>query len=245
MSHTVLTIDVDWAPDAAIDFTADLLASRGVKATWFLTHDSPAVARLRERPELFELGIHPNFLPGSSHGATPEDVLDYCMKLVPDATSVRTHALVQSTPLYDLVLRRTPVRCDVSLLLPHARRLDLVEYQWKGTTLLRLPYHWEDDIEMLRDAPAWDLETAIAGEGYRVFDFHPIHVFLNSADMGPYESLKAAVRPLGAATIEQMQPFVHEGPGPRTVFTALADHLAAHGGGARVRDVYNAWRESR
>ena len=245
MKRVLLTIDVDWAPDDAIDFTAEILVRRGVKATWFLTHASPAVERLRARPDLFELGIHPNFLPGSSHGATHEEVLDFCMKLVPDARSMRTHALVQSTPIYDLVLKRTPVRCDLSLLLPYAPRLDPVEYQWKGTTLLRLPYHWEDDVEQLRDRPSWDLAPALEGDGLRIFDFHPIHVFLNSADMAPYEALKAAVRPMSNATKDQMERFVNRGGGSQTVFTALADHLASIGGGERARDVYDAWKGSR
>lgn len=241
----VITLDIDWAPDVAIDFAADLLANAGAKATWFVTHSSPAVDRLRERSDLFELGIHPNFLARSSHGATPEEALDYCMKLVPDATSMRTHALVQSTPLYDTVLKRTPVRCDASILLSHASRTEPFEYQWGGTTLLRVPYHWEDDIEMLRDEPKFALEPAIAGEGLRVFDFHPIHVFLNSADMKPYEALKNAVKPLSEATINAMQPFVHPGAGSRTVFEALAKHVGANGGGERVRDVYAQWKASR
>jgi hypothetical protein len=245
MKRPVITLDIDWAPDAAIDFAAGMLVRHRAKATWFLTHDSPAVRRLREHPDLFELGIHPNFLPGSSHGATPEEVLGFCMNLVPDAVSMRTHALVQSTPLFDTVLKKTPVRCDASLLLPHARSTEAVEYQWMGTTMLRVPYHWEDDIEMLRDRPSWSLETALAGEGLRVFDFHPIHVFLNSADMKPYEALKSKVKPLGAATVEAMAPFVHAGEGARTVFAALVEHVGKSGGGERVRDVYNSWKEKR
>jgi hypothetical protein len=73
--RVLLTLDIDWAPDAAIDFVAEILVSRGVKATWFVTHDSPGVRRLRARPDLFELGIHPNFLPGSSHGRSGEGAL--------------------------------------------------------------------------------------------------------------------------------------------------------------------------
>jgi hypothetical protein len=137
------------------------------------------------------------------------------------------------------------VRCDASLLLSHARVLEPFEYQWKGTTLLRVPYHWEDDIEMLRDRPAWDLASAMGGEGLRVFDFHPIHVFLNSADMAPYEALKRDVRPLGDASLAQMEPFVHAGAGSRTVFSALADHLATAGGGKRLADIYGQWKGTR
>src|ERR1017187_7044133 len=102
-SHTepcvALTLDIDWAPDFVIDFAADLLIRRRVKATWFVTHSSPAVDRLRDHPELFELGIHPNFLPGSSQGKTVAEVLSFCRACVPEARSMRTHALVQSSGL--------------------------------------------------------------------------------------------------------------------------------------------------
>jgi hypothetical protein len=241
----VVTLDVDWAPDAAIDFAADVLIRTGAKATWFVTHASPAIDRLRARPDLFELGIHPNFLARSSHGSTPEAVLDFCMDLVPEATSMRTHALVQSTPLIDTVLERTSIRCDVSMLLSHARLTEPFEFQWGGTTLLRIPYHWEDDVEMLRDMPAFSFDAASQGEGLRVFAFHPIHVFLNSVDIQPYEALKAAVKPLSAASVDAMAEFVHSGAGSRTVFAALAEYAGTHGGGERVCDVYRAWKATK
>lgn len=165
--QVALTLDIDWAPDAAIDFVREMLVAHGARATFFVTHASPAVDRLRERPDLFELGVHPNFLEGSSHGRSFEDVLAYCMQLVPDAISVRTHALVQSTPLYATLLRTTPLRLDTSIHLPHARQVEPVEYQWAGTTLLRVPYVWEDDLEMLRDQPDWAMHRVLdAGGGF-------------------------------------------------------------------------------
>ena len=80
-----ITLDVDWAPDHAIDAVAGHLIERDVRATWFVTHASPAIDRLRDRPDLFELGIHPNFAPGSTQGETPDAVLDHCMAIVPEA----------------------------------------------------------------------------------------------------------------------------------------------------------------
>ena len=158
---------------------------------------------------------------------------------------MRSHALVQSTPILEAVLQTTPLRCDVSLLLSHAPRTDPFEFQWKGDILLRIPYHWEDDVEMLRHAPSWALDDARAGEGLRVFDFHPIHVLLNSADMGPYEQLKASVPSLGAATIDQVRPLVHEGPGSGTLFAELVAKLGDEGGGDRICDIHAAWEEDR
>ena len=240
-----VTLDTDWAPDSAIDLAAELLVQHRVKATWFVTHASPAIARLREHPDLFEIGIHPNFLANSSHGPTLEDVLDFCMALVPDALSVRTHALWQSTPMYDLLLNRTPIRVDATLLLSHANYAEAVEYQWSGKTLLRIPYVWEDDVEMLRDQPAWDLPSLLHGRGLRVFDFHPIHVALNSADMAPYTQLKRTIKPLQNATLDDLHAKAHTGEGARTAFVALLAHLGARGGGWRMRDLYAQWQEQR
>src|ERR1035441_3475149 len=85
MHDIAISMDVDWAPDFAIDFVAERLIASRVRATWFVTHRSPAIERLRQHRDLFELGIHPNFLPGSSHGDSPAAVLQHCMGLVQDA----------------------------------------------------------------------------------------------------------------------------------------------------------------
>jgi hypothetical protein len=152
---------------------------------------------------------------------------------------------VQSTALLEHVLQSTPIRCDSSLLLSYAGHVEPVEYQWKGTTLLRIPYVWEDDIEMLRDRPSWSTKTALEGRGLRVFDFHPIHVALNSPDSVRYEQLKAAVKPLSGASSEAMRPFVNPGEGARTAFLELVELLSTDGGGLLLRDIYDGWRRAR
>lgn len=103
----MLTLDVDWAPDYAVDFAAAELIRRGVRATWFVTHSSAAIDRLREYPELFELGAHPNFLSNSTHGSSTAEVLTHCTGLVPGATSVRMHGLMQSTRLLNTLIETT------------------------------------------------------------------------------------------------------------------------------------------
>src|SRR5574343_923298 len=98
-----IAIDIDWAPDFMIDFMAAELLLHQIKASWYVTHLSPAVERFR-RSDLFELGIHPNFRPGSSHGNSPREVLKTVMDMVPEAISVRTHGLIQSADLYEIIL---------------------------------------------------------------------------------------------------------------------------------------------
>jgi hypothetical protein len=242
-SDILVTLDVDWAPDFAIDDVAELLQERGVRATWFVTHRSPAVDRLEREPELFELGIHPNFIAGSTQGSTPEAVLAHCMNLVPHAASMRTHGQVQSTELLDLVITRTPVRVDVSLFLPRATHLQPVEYLWKGEVFCRIPYFWEDDFDMERPAPTFVLDELLgSAPGLRIFNFHPIHLALNSASMDAYRELKKWCRPLTAPTREAVAPFVEKGPGTRALFIELIDHIASKGRSLRIKDVVARWR---
>ena len=91
---TALTLDIDWASDDIIEDIAEYLLEKKVKATWFATHESQATEALKSYPEFFERGIHPNFFEGSSHGKTYEEVLEYCLKIVPEAISSRSHVYI-------------------------------------------------------------------------------------------------------------------------------------------------------
>jgi hypothetical protein len=236
LTRAAITLDLDWAPDFMIDAAAQALVDREVKATWFVTHASPAVERLREHPDLFELGMHPNFLAGSSHGATPAEVVAHCAQLVPEARAVRTHCLLQSTPLHDELLRGSAVEIDVSLFLPGAVGVEPV-VQWSPEgRLLRLPYVWQDNMEMYAPQPDWDTKAVLDAPGLRIFDFHPAHVWLNSASFAPYERLKAS-KPLSEVTELDALPLRNSGPGAMTAFLDVADVLADAGGGARIGDL--------
>lgn len=135
MDDALLTLDIDWAPDCTIEWIARTLVARQVRAPRFVTHLSPAVERLRDHPDLFQLGIHPNFLAGSSHGDTTDAVLGHCMGLVPEALTMRSHALVQSPPILGRVMSQTPVVTDLSLYLPYTAHLRPVEYRVGGRAL--------------------------------------------------------------------------------------------------------------
>ncbi|MEA2193854.1 MAG: hypothetical protein QOG42_288 [Solirubrobacteraceae bacterium] len=236
----LLTFDIDWAADFMIDAIADELIEREVRATWLVTHASPAIDRLRERPDLFELGIHPNFLEGSSHGSTVAEVLDTCMALVPEATTMRSHALLQSSLILSHVIEFTQIRCDSSIMLPGAPNLAPVGFPHAEGPLVRVPYFWEDDIEMVRPTPRWRLGENGDAPGLRVYDFHPALVFLNATDTGPYRTLKA-LGPLATVSEERAADFVHGGEGPRTLFLEIAER-PAEGGSRTLRDVAAAHR---
>jgi hypothetical protein len=225
-AQAVITLDIDWAPDYAIDFAASLLIETQVRATWFVTHDSPAVRRLRQHPHLFELGIHPNFLPGTTHGKTESEILSRCMEFAPQARVVRTHGLVQTSNLLEKIIDETPISVDVSLFLPHAAALEPVVYYWENAKrLVRLPYMWEDDFEMVRPDGIWDLGRMIdRGTGLMIMDFHPIHVFLNSLTLATYRSVRAQGQ-LADLSEEFVRGHIETGRGAAYAFRSAIERM--------------------
>jgi Polysaccharide deacetylase len=224
MNASALTFDIDWAPDWAIAICADLCAEHSVPATFFATHDSPETQRLIDC-DLFEVGIHPNFLPSSSHGCSPREIMDFQMRLVPNARTMRTHSLVQSTPMFAMVADEYPqIEFDASLLLPRHPNLQPVEHHLGllGRRIIRIPYFWEDDVFAVRDDWSWH-DAAPQCSGLNVFDFHPTMVALNIDSMDAYHELKAKLnhKPLTEATRQDFAPLIHDGVGDRTFLEAL------------------------
>lgn len=224
LDAVAITFDVDWAPDWCVELCADLCERAAVPATFFITHASPALAALRRQPSV-ELGLHPNFLPGSSHGETPRAVLDHCLALVPEASAMRTHGLFQSSALFALVSDHYPrIETDVSLLLPFHRNLAPTDL-FMGAShrrLTRLPYCWEDDVAATWPEWRWNADP-MTSPGLAIFAFHPIHVALNTARLEPYEALKHALagKPLAAVNREELAPFIDHGPGTRDFLARL------------------------
>jgi len=161
LNEFVLTFDVDWAPDFIIDEVVDFLVEKGVKATWFITHDSPSIRKLLDHNEIFELGLHPNFLPNSSQGSNVKEVMNNLKKIIPESKIIRTHALFQSTYLFRNLVKDFNIKIDSSLLLPNTSNLEphKIYFDDQNNELVRVPFFWEDDIEMYNPQKSLSLEN--------------------------------------------------------------------------------------
>lgn len=227
--HYAVTFDVDWAPDWAIAICADLCRKRGVPATFFATHASPAMDELRRDP-LFEVGIHPNFLNGSSHGKTFGEVIEFCLALVPEARAMRSHDLFGCSSLFAMIATRYgQIGTDSSLFLPGCKSCEpVVNYHGDPVrALVRVPFSFADNVAARSPGWSWDREPSLTG-GLMVFDFHPALIALNLGAPGAYMQLKAATgsRPLDKASRDDFAPFVNPGPGARTYLQHLLERLA-------------------
>lgn len=186
-----LTFDIDWATDEVLNYTIDALEKYDVPATFFVTHDTPLLKRLRENPK-FELGIHPNFnalLNGSfEKGRNVREVILRLMDVVPEAKSVRSHSMTQSSNILES-FKEAGLTHDCNHFISVVSEIELKPWLlWNG--LIRCPYFWEDDVHYT-EKDNYSVEQLLQRKGLRIFDFHPIHVFLNTEDAQRYENTRA------------------------------------------------------
>lgn len=186
-----ITLDIDWACDEVLLNSIDIIEKANVEATWFVTHDTPLLGRLRENPR-FELGIHPNFnflLSGDpGNGGTAQEIVDRLLAIVPEAKSVRSHSLTHGTRLIELFRSRN-LSHDCNIFVPYTANIEIKPWKlWNG--MIQVPYIWAD--EFADNVPITSsIQIIEKRRGFRVLDFHPIHIFLNTENLDRYENSRS------------------------------------------------------
>lgn len=182
-----ITFDIDWAHNDVLSDTIDLVERADIAATWFVTHGTPLLERLRANPK-FELGIHPNFNPllagDPIKGATAGEVVDRLLEIVPEAEVVRSHSTTQSSRLLEIFANKGLTH-DCNHFIPERSLIELKPWGcW--TSLIKVPYFWEDAAVCMSEINTPIVQLAHR-TGLRVFNFHPIHVYLDTDALGRYE----------------------------------------------------------
>ena len=216
------TTDIEWSPEWAIDDLFDLAEQHRVPITPFLTHESPAVRRrFGAADRRGEAGVHPNFLPGSTHGDRVMSVIDHVVALWPEAVAFRSHCFYEDTRMSrEMAARGFLYDSNMCAFL----QPDLVPLR-TTTQIIRFPVFWEDDVhssaglDWTIDAIARDLATP----GLKIFNFHPLRVALNVPSEAFYEGDRR-----GFEAGEKTRASRHAGRGTRTLFEELVAYARKH-----------------
>lgn len=224
-----LTFDIDWASDEILNDTLDIVEEYDVCATFFVTHNTPVLNRIRQNCK-FELGIHPNFnflLSGTSENESNYlEVINNLMEIVPEAKSVRSHSLTQNSRLLD-IFQKAGLTHESNHFIPYHSNIELRPwYHWNG--LIRVPFGWVDDVHCLlgnegNKYQQSQFDIGMQTKGLKVFDFHPIHVFLNTESLDRYENTRH-VHQKPAELISHR----YEGYGIRSILIELLESEKMH-----------------
>jgi hypothetical protein len=188
MNSVIVTIDTDWACEAAIEETLDFLKNQKVAPTVFITHRSAAVeACLKE----IDVGLHPYFDPTSSHGATIAEVAKHVMDLPHNLPAFRCHRFANCNLSRQAMVERgmklsSNVCTDLEVVSPFRDRFGLLE----------VPIFLEDGGYLWRKHPleiTQPLKEKIQGTGTKVLLIHPMHFAINTPHFGYMYQIKQSM----------------------------------------------------
>lgn len=182
MNDILLMLDMDWATDQQITYVLDKLDKYKIKSTWFITHHTTMLDRMRKNKNI-ELGIHPNFHPDSTQGKGYDDIMQNLLQIVPDAVSLRTHTLFWSSRLMPLC-KKYGIKNDASIILFNTP--NILPHILKSYDLRRFPTYWEDDLAIVENNDFIKTDT----DGLKIIIFHPVHIFLNTFEISSYKDMK-------------------------------------------------------
>lgn len=209
MDKTVyITMDQDWADDGVLADTIALMEKLNIPACLFITNETPLLPVLREHP-LFTLGIHPNFLPhlNGQTAKTYRETIQELRELVPEAKVIRCHALVDATPIL-VTAKELGFLADMNLFLPASSGITPHPFR-HFSGLKRLPFFYEDDAWASEiDPPSPEQHMRTAPDALKIFNFHPIHLYLNTEDMSRYNRAKPHYH-----EFDKLAPFINRDEG--------------------------------
>jgi hypothetical protein len=218
-----MTSDTDWASDFAIAEHIGLLREYGVRPTLFVTHTSPVLSEFVSAGG--DVGLHPNFLPGSTHGSTYHEVIDHIQALYPQARVSRSHAAVDGTLICHLLYERG-IRYDSNIALYF--QSDVVPLRHESG-LVRFPVFWEEDLHWHNTGGDWNLDRYLPlffTPGLKVLNVHPFMIGTNCPDHDYYLSIKQHITTLNPESVSQVR---FQGPGPRTFLCGLLEEIGRRG----------------
>ncbi|AOW12647.1 hypothetical protein LPB72_16595 [Hydrogenophaga crassostreae] len=167
-----LTMDIDWAPDYAVEAVLELVSNAGMKITAFATHQSPL---LIQSQKFVEIGLHPdNTRPHPVHGFSQK--ITKLREMYPDSIGLRCHRNFFGQNISDFAVQ-SGIEYDVSSFL---WQTPLAQGHIDYNGLVKLSYIWEDGIHVDVGNPLDVNSLPLDGPGLKIFNVHPMLIYLNA-----------------------------------------------------------------
>lgn len=217
MRRVAVTVDLDWACEAAIEALLDALDERRISPTVFVTHRS---ARVEAAFEEIEVGLHPFFGEGSSHGASVDEVVRHVLDLPHNLPAFRCHRFAVSNTSREALVAAgmrisSNVCTDLEEVRPFRERCGLVE----------VPIFFEDGGYLAR---GHSLDRAPDHGGDVVVLVHPMHFAINTPNFDYMRDIKRSVtrEAWRGLTGDDLRRLRWQGRGVRDLVLDLLDRAA-------------------
>ena len=186
----ILTSDQDWTPEwAAADF---LKVTEQFSAPLHLFRTNPSAVFDRAVEAGAGQGWHPNFFPGSSHGSSEQEVIDWLSSQFPGVRTVRSHVFHESSYEWEK-LAASGIVADSQVCTVYNPEIQPLLH-WTG--ILRLPVFFEDDVFYSLESDKLDLTHVyryLFTPGLKILNFHATFVACNIPSKHYYERVKSSI----------------------------------------------------
>ena len=186
----VFTSDVDFVSDDIIEFAYKPFES--LPLTVFITGESKYLAKAFTQNHLWEAEPHPNFCYGSTHGSSQREVFETINKFHCERYGVRCHRYYSSNDIEEEF-----ARLGYGYLSNVCTDIQEVKPFWTRCGMLQIPIYFEDGgyLKYHGMPKLDDIVGNMQNDGVYVFNFHPIHIALNSCDFTASRQLKDSILP--------------------------------------------------
>ncbi len=220
LANVILTCDVDWAPDYAIERVLEIRARFGCKITMFATHPSKV---LLDRPDGVEVAIHPDFTRGANSDF--DEKMRILKEAYPRARGMRSHRNFFGQNISDLA-KKHGLEYDASVFLWNE---PFGQAQIDHNGIVRFTYFWEDGIHLKMGLPlSWE-KVRVEEPGLKIFNVHPMLIYLNSTSDEHRKLVTSRYKDLAAAPRREIEPEVNRRRGITNLWIGLLERIETEG----------------
>lgn len=192
MRNIYLTFDMDWAIDDVMKYFYDEIYKPNIPGggTLNVTNYSKILDDIRSDGYL-ELGIHPNFnrlLCNENTEGSVETVVRELMEIVSEAVSARSHSLVTGSQI-NKCLYENGIRYVSNYIYKPNTNMSIKAFK-DHSGIVQIPFFFEDDVYLMDEERHSVSDYLERYDVPLVFNFHPIHLFLNTENLDRYEAAK-------------------------------------------------------
>ncbi len=182
------TSDIDWASEAVLKIFYEQLELYGILPHTFVTHKSNIVDLLFAEKKI-NTGIHPNFLTGSSHGNSFTEVIETCIKLVPQSWIYRSHRAFNVTDTSHLLKNKYGHKASSNVVTIMQENIKPILHE---SGLIEFPIFFEDGTHLYNKLDL-NLNTYIkkfTSPGIKIINFHPMNFVINPSAIEYMRNIK-------------------------------------------------------
>jgi hypothetical protein len=210
------TSDIDWASEAVMNEYFNLINPFEIHPTLFVTHKSTVIEN-NYKSGTIDRGIHPNFLPNSSHGNNFKEIIENCLTFAPESIGFRSHRLFDVTDITHMLKNEYNFKYVSNLGTILKTNITPIIHE---SGLLHYPIFFEDGTHLYNELSLNFLryEEQFKTPGIKIISFHPMNFVFNSPNMPFMRNIKDSIsreeyNNIGIETIEKMKNSKEKGIG--------------------------------